>query len=155
MQPNSWGGAWDTCVLVPRPSITANAVEGLVKLLRRMTSGRRLEPWYFWWTAVLMHARRDKQCLQTSIRRHFTQKFHQAFHRVSCDWSLRTRLAWKQVMQYIWYVYYTVGTKTFFSGVGQTLVCIFLWSAVSLLYCVCCLFSPSLSSCPSITLQAR
>ena len=26
--------------LVPRPSITANAVEGLVKLLRRMTSGR-------------------------------------------------------------------------------------------------------------------
>ena len=27
--------------LVPRPSITANAVEGLVKLLRRMTSGGR------------------------------------------------------------------------------------------------------------------
>ena len=26
--------------LVPRPSITANAVEDLVKLLRRMTSGR-------------------------------------------------------------------------------------------------------------------
>ena len=26
--------------LVPRPSITANAVKGLVKLLRRMTSGR-------------------------------------------------------------------------------------------------------------------
>ena len=39
--------------LVPRPSITANAVEGLVKLLRRMTSGGRkvdvglLEVWYF------------------------------------------------------------------------------------------------------------
>ena len=29
--------------LVPRPSITANAVEGLVKLLRRMTSSKRLE----------------------------------------------------------------------------------------------------------------
>ena len=29
------------CSLVPRPSITANAVEGLVKLLRRMTSGGR------------------------------------------------------------------------------------------------------------------
>ena len=35
------------------PSITANAVEGLVKLLRRMTSGGRkvdvglLEAWYF------------------------------------------------------------------------------------------------------------
>ena len=28
--------------LVPRPSIVANAVEGLVKLLRRMTSGGRL-----------------------------------------------------------------------------------------------------------------
>ena len=31
--------------LIPRPSITANAVEGLVKLLRRMTSGGRLEAW--------------------------------------------------------------------------------------------------------------
>jgi len=31
--------------LVPRPSITANTVEGLVKLLRRMTSGGRLEAW--------------------------------------------------------------------------------------------------------------
>ena len=29
--------------LVPRPSITANAVEDLVKLLRRMTSGGHLE----------------------------------------------------------------------------------------------------------------
>ena len=28
--------------LVPRPSITANTVEGLVKLLRRMTSGGRM-----------------------------------------------------------------------------------------------------------------
>ena len=33
------------CSLVPRPSITANTVEGLVKLLRRMTSGGRLEAW--------------------------------------------------------------------------------------------------------------
>ena len=31
--------------LVPRPSITANAVEGLVKLLHRMTSGGGLEAW--------------------------------------------------------------------------------------------------------------
>ena len=31
--------------LVPRPSITANVVEGLVKLLRRMTLGRRWEAW--------------------------------------------------------------------------------------------------------------
>ena len=31
--------------LVPRPSITANAVEGLVKLPHRMTSGGRLEAW--------------------------------------------------------------------------------------------------------------
>ena len=28
-----------TCSLIPRPTITTNAVEGLVKLLRRMTSG--------------------------------------------------------------------------------------------------------------------
>ena len=34
--------------LVPRPSITANVVEGLVKLLHRMTSGGRLEAWHFW-----------------------------------------------------------------------------------------------------------
>ena len=33
------------CSLVPRPSITANAVEVLVKLLRRMTSGGHLEAW--------------------------------------------------------------------------------------------------------------
>ena len=43
--------------LIPRPSIAANTVEGLVKLLRRMTSGGRmsrrmvdvgcLEAWYF------------------------------------------------------------------------------------------------------------
>ena len=42
--------------LVPRPSITANVVEGLVKLLCRMTSGRHLEAWHFRWTAVLVHA---------------------------------------------------------------------------------------------------
>ena len=34
---------WLNASLVPRPSITANAVEGLVKLPRRMTSGGRLE----------------------------------------------------------------------------------------------------------------
>ena len=33
--------------LVPRPSITANTVESMVKLLCRMTSGGRLEAWYF------------------------------------------------------------------------------------------------------------
>ena len=33
------------CRLVPRPSITANVVEGLVKLLRRMILGRRWEAW--------------------------------------------------------------------------------------------------------------
>ena len=31
----------------PRPSITANAMEGLVKLLRRMMSGGRWEVWHF------------------------------------------------------------------------------------------------------------
>ena len=35
---------------------TINAVEGLVKLLRIMTSGGRLEAWHFRWTAALcMH----------------------------------------------------------------------------------------------------
>ena len=34
--------------LVPRPSITANAVEGLVKLLHRGTFGRCWEAWHFW-----------------------------------------------------------------------------------------------------------
>ena len=38
--------------LVPRPSITANAVEGLVKLLCRTTSGGHLEVWL---TAPCMH----------------------------------------------------------------------------------------------------
>ena len=40
-------GGWPIPSLVPRPSITANAVEGVVKLLRRMTSGRRWEAWHF------------------------------------------------------------------------------------------------------------
>jgi len=43
---------WYIVSLVPRPSITANAVESLVKLLRRMTSGGRLEAWL---TALCMH----------------------------------------------------------------------------------------------------
>ena len=33
--------------LVPRPLITANTVEGLVKLLCRMSSGGHLEAWHF------------------------------------------------------------------------------------------------------------
>ena len=33
------------CSLVPRSLITANAVEGLVILLHRLTSGRRWEAW--------------------------------------------------------------------------------------------------------------
>ena len=51
--------------LVPRPSITANVVEGLVKLLHRMTSGVYLEAWHFRWTAVLVHERHNKPRLQT------------------------------------------------------------------------------------------
>ena len=58
--------------LVPRPSITANTVEGLVKLLHRMMSGGRLEAWHFWWTAVLVHARHDKPRIQTSTWCHYT-----------------------------------------------------------------------------------
>ena len=41
-------GKVDLSSLVPRPLITANVVEGLVKLLRRMTSGGCLEAWHFW-----------------------------------------------------------------------------------------------------------
>ena len=33
------------CSLVPRPSVTANVVEGLVILLHRLTSGRCWEAW--------------------------------------------------------------------------------------------------------------
>ena len=46
------------CSLVPRPSITANAVEGLAKLQHRMTSGGHLEAWHLRWTAILVYARR-------------------------------------------------------------------------------------------------
>ena len=44
-------------VLASFPGLQSpNAVEGLVKLLCRMTSGGRLEAWHFRWTAVLcMH----------------------------------------------------------------------------------------------------
>ena len=54
--------------------LSPNAVEGLVKLVRRMMSGGRLKAWHFRWTAVL-HARRDKPCLQTSTWRHSTYEF--------------------------------------------------------------------------------
>ena len=40
--------------LVPGPSITANTVEGLVKLLRRMTSGRRWEAWLIAWPSTVL-----------------------------------------------------------------------------------------------------
>ena len=33
--------------LIPRPSITANAVDDQVKLLRRLTSSGRLKKWTF------------------------------------------------------------------------------------------------------------
>ena len=58
--------------LVPRPSITANAVEGLVKLLRRMTLGRCWEAWHFRWTAVLVYAQRNKPRLPTFTWCHST-----------------------------------------------------------------------------------
>ena len=42
--------------LVPRPSITANSVEGLVKLLLRMTSGRRWDRcWEAWLITLCIH----------------------------------------------------------------------------------------------------
>jgi len=43
-------------LLASFPGLSPNAVEGLVKVVRRMTSGGRLEAWHFRWTAVLcMH----------------------------------------------------------------------------------------------------
>ena len=44
-EPGCIGQLLFSSTLVPRPSITANAVEGLVKLLRRMTSGGCTEAW--------------------------------------------------------------------------------------------------------------
>jgi len=46
---STWLPTWSysQASLVPRPSIIANMVEGLVKRLRRMTSGGRLEMWHF------------------------------------------------------------------------------------------------------------
>ena len=66
--------------LVPRASITANAVEGLVKLLRRVTTGGRLEAWLI--TSCTGSATPPN--VQTSTG-HSTYEFYQAFHCVSCD----------------------------------------------------------------------
>ena len=62
----------DWISLVPRPSITANVVEGPVKLLHRMTSAGCTEGWHFHWTAVLVHARCDTPCLRMSTWHHST-----------------------------------------------------------------------------------
>ena len=73
--------------LVPRPSITANVVEGPVKLLHRMTSAGCTEGWHFHWTAVLVHARCDTPCLRMSTWHHSTNVgVYQALHCISCDW---------------------------------------------------------------------
>ena len=63
--------------LIPRPSITANAVEGLVKLLRRMTSGGRLEAWLIapcmHNTAVHWKCHASKRPPDVILRRSFTR----------------------------------------------------------------------------------
>ena len=61
-----------TSSLVPRPSITANVVEGLVKFLRRMMSGGRWETWLITWKC---HAsqRLPDVILHTVIRFYFVQ----------------------------------------------------------------------------------
>ena len=51
-----------TLSLVPRPSITANTVEDLVKLQCKMMSGGRLEVWHFRslsQTAIIAHSYSD------------------------------------------------------------------------------------------------
>ena len=65
--PVSFPDHWPHC---PRPSITANAVEGLVKLLRRMTSDGHLEMWLI---MPCMHCSSPEMPhLQTSTWRHST-----------------------------------------------------------------------------------
>ena len=59
-----------------------NVVEVLVKLVRRMMSGGRLEAWHFQWTAALCMHSTNKPCLQTSTWRHSMYEFYQDFHRV-------------------------------------------------------------------------
>ena len=69
----------DILSLIPRPSITAIMVEGLVKLIRRMTSGRHWEAWHF--SGELQCYRGNKPRLPTSteclpnviLRRSFTR----------------------------------------------------------------------------------
>ena len=63
--------------LVPRPSITANTVEGLVKLLRRMMSGRRWETWLIAWcvynTAVHRKCHASQRPPDVILHRSFTR----------------------------------------------------------------------------------
>ena len=55
------------CRLVPRPSITANVVEGLVKLLRRMTLGRHWEAWLTRSSTAVHRKCHVSQCLPDVI----------------------------------------------------------------------------------------
>ena len=71
--------------LLPRPSITANAVESLVKLLRRMMSGERLEAWLTRHactsTAVHQMCHASQCSADVILHRGFTRPFHH----ISCD----------------------------------------------------------------------
>ena len=96
--PVSFPDHWPHCVtsLVPRPSITANAVEGLVKLLRRMTSGGHLETWLI---ALCM------RCTRTAVHRkcHTSRRppdviLRRSFTSVTCDWRPGNEAT---VLQYI------------------------------------------------------
>ena len=68
---------YSSCSLVPRPSITANALEGLVKLLRRLTSGGRWEAWLtrraYTSTAVYQKCHASQRPPDVSLRRSFTR----------------------------------------------------------------------------------
>ena len=60
--------------LVPRPSITANVVEGLVKFLRRMTSGGHLEACCACTsTAVHQKCHASRRPPDVNLRRSFTR----------------------------------------------------------------------------------
>ena len=62
--------------LVPRPSITANAVKGLVKLLCRMMSGGCLEAWLSTLcTAVHRKCHASRRPPNIILRRIFTRPF--------------------------------------------------------------------------------
>ena len=107
----------DILSLIPRPSITAIMVEGLVKLIRRMTSGRHWEAWHF--SGELQCYRGDKPRLPMSTERLLNVILCRSFTRPSTALAVIEGLGTR--LEKICSSVTSLGTRSFRSGNETTI----------------------------------